>query len=327
MRTLMVLCAGNKALNKIPIFLNRHPNGKLLAEVAIEGIYPEKYTRIIYVVSRYDEINFNAKNVLIKELGGKYTIEVICLPMITQGPADTAYYAIRRANVKGEVTIRDSLNYIQLENEGKGNFIAGLDLTHYERDIKKLRTKSFILLNEQKNVLDVIEKKIKSDIISVGAYGFKKSSDFLAAYRKLKDPSYPIEIMYVSHIISYLIGYEQRIYHCVNALEYEEWGSEEAWAFIQRQYATYFVNMDMLCSEDDITNIPIKLIDKLHVISENGATIVFFTSRIDVDRDKIVKGFLDIGIRCKEVVCGISGSRNRMVIDTLEKMNGIVIEE
>ena len=46
MKSLIVLCAGGRLINGLPIFLNRHPDGKLLAEKAIEGILAESYNRI-----------------------------------------------------------------------------------------------------------------------------------------------------------------------------------------------------------------------------------------------------------------------------------------
>ena len=49
MRNLIVLCAGARRVNNLPIFLNRHPDGKLLAEKAIEHGQPIPGTeRIVY---------------------------------------------------------------------------------------------------------------------------------------------------------------------------------------------------------------------------------------------------------------------------------------
>ena len=42
MSTLIVPCVGRKIMNGIPQYLNRHPNGKLLIERSIEGVFSDK---------------------------------------------------------------------------------------------------------------------------------------------------------------------------------------------------------------------------------------------------------------------------------------------
>ena len=76
---------------------------------------------------------------------------------------------------------------IEITKNMNGNFVSGLDLTTYNQDVFKVRTKSFIVTNEQNQILDIIEKKFRSDIISVGLYGFKNTNDFIEAYRNLSD--------------------------------------------------------------------------------------------------------------------------------------------
>ena len=43
MSTLIVPCVGRKIMNGIPQYLNRHPNGKLLIERSIEGVFSEGF--------------------------------------------------------------------------------------------------------------------------------------------------------------------------------------------------------------------------------------------------------------------------------------------
>ena len=50
MRTLIVLCAGGRVINNLPVFLNRHADGKILAEKAIEGIFAESYDEVIFTI-------------------------------------------------------------------------------------------------------------------------------------------------------------------------------------------------------------------------------------------------------------------------------------
>ena len=60
MKSLIVLCAGGRLINGLPIFLNRHPDGKLLAEKAIEGILAESYNRIYFTILKEANEKFRA---------------------------------------------------------------------------------------------------------------------------------------------------------------------------------------------------------------------------------------------------------------------------
>lgn len=62
---------------------------------------------------------------------------------MTSGPAETVYQAIQKANVTEQVVVKDADNYLKTEEVPQGNFVAGLDLNTWERDVHNLRNKSF----------------------------------------------------------------------------------------------------------------------------------------------------------------------------------------
>lgn len=228
MRTLIVLCAGNHTRGGIPLYLKEYSDGKIIAQKAIEGIFPEEYDKIIYVIKKIDSLRYKAKQILEEKLDN---ITILELESETSGPAETVYMAIKVGNIKGEIAIRDSHSYIDLEKSVSGNFVAGLDLNEYEGKIENYRKKSYIVLNEQKQILDIFEKRFCSDIMSVGLYGFSDANVFLMAYEHLNHESYPIKKIYVSHIISFLIGYKHWIFHYANTKDYKEWTTDSTWSF------------------------------------------------------------------------------------------------
>lgn len=325
MRTLIVLCAGSRMIEQKPLFLNRHPNGKLLAEKAIEGIFPELYDRIVYAILGETDEKYNAKSILLQELGERYPVEVAVLNEGTSGPADTVYKTIEYSNILGEFDVRDSLNCIKLEKRISGNFIAGLDLTKYEKEVFRVRTKSFIVINEQRQVLDVVEKKFRSDVISVGLYGFKNVNDFNLAYERLGDRNYPIKKLYLSNIISYLIGYKQRVFHCAEVLEHEDWGSPETWNTLQKKYATFFIDADQLINGTlDVSNIG-ELIEKLRITNKANASLVIFTKSIHISEQEILEQMVNRGIHCIGAVCGISNSCIKYIVENEEQLTNALI--
>ena len=249
MNTLIVPCLGRRIVNGIPQYLHRHPKGKLLIERSIESIFAETYDKILIVLLENDVREYHADIIICQEIK-QFPIEIITLEKMTSGPAETVYLAIRKAGITGAVVVKDADNYIKIENVPKGNFVAGLDLNTWERDIHNLRNKSFLIVNEQGNLLDIIEKQVRSDVICLGLYGFNRAENFVKAYEKLNDLSYPISKLYISHVISYLIGYSGRVFHYISAMEYENWGTERLWKDMQRDYTMYFIDLDNILGND-----------------------------------------------------------------------------
>lgn len=314
MRTLIVLCAGGRMINNLPVFLNRHPDGKILAEKAIEGIFVETYDEVVFTVLKSVNEKYQVERILNSEITAHNSIRVFELDTPTSGPAESAYLTVRGANIEGEIAVRDSLNGISIASAIVGNYVAGLDLTKYQDDIFNVRSKSFIVTNEQGQVLDVIEKRFRSDIISVGLYGFKKASDFMMAYEKLNDINYPINKMYLSNVISYLIGYKQRVFHCVDVSRHEDWGSPETWSRLEKKYATIFIDVDKLLGVNYKDEFASTLTESLSLLNNKLSSIVLFTRTNGVNKKQIYDMLDKKSIHCIDFICGVSYSTERIMV-------------
>lgn len=310
MSTLIVPCLGRKFRGGRPQYLLQHPNGKLLLERSIEGVAPKSYSRIIVALLEEDVARYGADAAVRGAFEG-LPLEVITLPTMTAGPAETVYRAIQAADVSGAVVVKDSDNYVKVPGKPEGNFVAGLDLNEWDRDVHNLRSKSFLILNEQKGILDIIEKKIKSDVICLGVYGFADAGDFIRAYERLDDDSYPIESLYVSHVISYLIGYYGRIFRYVAAEDYEHWGDDRLWREMQHDYALYFIDMDRLLGTNGLV-APEKA-GRLRVLQDRGASFVGFTTRRSEAKEGLLGALDDVGIHAIDIVCGCPASEQHLV--------------
>lgn len=245
-RTLIILCAGNHKRNCLPIYLNHHPDGELLAVKAMKNVYPETYDKIIYTILQEDCEKYKAHVILQKAIPVDLPIEIFTLKMPTAGPAESAYQTVREMGITGEIAIRDCVNAICLDKSESGNFVAGLDLYAYEREIYRVHEKSFIVTNEQEQILDIVEKSFRSDIISVGLYGFRRAADFIMAYERLNDRNYPIKSLYLSNIISYLIGYRKLIFNFARVTGYEDWKNPDEWVVLRETHGhTKLVMVDL----------------------------------------------------------------------------------
>ena len=323
MSTLIVPCLGRKFINGIPQYLHRHPNGKLLAERSIEGVYSDIYDRVLMVLLESDVIKFQAKEIVEKELQ-KYPLEVVVLEEMTTGPAETIYRVLCDLDIVGQVVVKDVDNFIKINSTPQGNFVAGLDLNLWESDIHKLRDKSFLILNEQGNLLDIIEKQVRSDVICLGLYGFSKAEDFIDAFRKLNDMSYPITKLYVSHVISYLIGYLERVFRYVSVSEYENWGDERLWKDMQKNYTLYFIDLDNILPENRVLTEEVR--KKLAILQKKGASFIGYTVEGDEYKASALKKLQDAGLKFIKIIYGCPYSERKEIIESNEELKNKVIE-
>lgn len=323
MSTLIVPCLGRRIVNGIPQYLNRHPNGRLLIEHSIAGIWNDTYSRLLIVILKDDADNYQADTLMKTELSA-YSPEIVLLDSMTSGPAETVYLALQKVNVTGSFVVKDSDNYLKTESVPQGNFVAGLDLNSWERDIHNLRNKSFLIVNEQGNLLDIIEKQVRSEVICLGLYGFKKAEDFKKAYEHLNDASYPISRLYLSHVISYLIGYSGRVFHYVNSLEYENWGDERLWKEMQRDYTLYFVDLDNILGSSCTLSESIK--EKLLLLQNRGAYFIGYTVNDDNYKTAALQAFEEAEIHFLKVVYGCPYSERKEIILSDEDLNRKTVE-
>ena len=312
MSTLIVPCLGRRLVNGIPQYVGRLPNGKLLVERCIEGISSSLYSRLLIAILREDEERYQAGSIILSELKG-YPAEAIYFDKMTSGPAETVYEVLTKADVTGPVIIKDSDNYLKMAEQPRGNFIAGLDLNTWNRDIHNLRNKSFLIVNEQKNILDIIEKQVRSDVICLGLYGFQRSKDFITAYEHLNNPSYPITRLYVSHVISYLIGYSGQVFHYVPCTEYENWGDERLWLEMQEDYSHYFLNLDHLFDGSESVSKE-EICRNIRLLQDRGASFIGYSVK-DRDQDiEAVEVFRSKDINLASIVRNCPWSENVLVI-------------
>lgn len=314
MRALIVPCAGTRMIDNKPLFLTYYPDGQLLALKAIEGVYPQNYDKVVFTVLKNVDEKFNACETIRRECNGKYSIDFVVLDNPTNGPAETVYQTILNADIEGEFAVRDSHAFLSVKKDYVGNFVAGLDLTKYEKTIDNLRSKSFITANEQGQIFDVVEKHFCSDVISAGFYGFKSTEDFKNACEHLCDPNYDIQKLYLSHVISYLIGYSQRVFHRAKVVEFEDWSTSTAWQKVQKRNSLSLLDLDSIKFNDEV-------IEKLIILSKEG--MVF----IGCSCDDISLADVNMpGVNVISIVANCPKTKSKVLIESEEDINQILLE-
>lgn len=203
------------------------------------------------------------------------------------GPAETIERTLIDKNVKGPIAIKDAGIIIKPSAIQNSNFLFGINLFNYQADLENVRNKSFITVNDQNDVLDIIEKNVKSGIISLGYYGFEQASDFLWAYNSVSQVQGGSENLFVSHIIDYLIGMRQTVFTYCEPEFYESVEDEnDYYKYINRR-CTYFIDYSGL---DDDCFLYLK-----HFVSK-GASLIFLCPDKQIGNAKatlISKGILN----------------------------------
>lgn len=254
MRTLIIPCMGRKMIYGMPQWLLKHPTNVSILDYGISKINRLDFDNIIVVIYESDLMYENAEYELDKIKNTYSNVRILVLKNLTNGPAETVYLTIKKLQIRGPVVIKDVdvITNELLFNEG--NYIVGINLEKND-DITNLKNKSFLILNEQKQILDVIEKHIKSEYISMGVYGFENAEDLISTYEKLTDVSYGIKRIYISHIIAYLIGRYNKIFYFKELKYYEIYDNEKIWEECLRKYCKYIIDYDKIAAFYNCNNL------------------------------------------------------------------------
>lgn len=329
MRTLIVPCAGKSSRfpNMKPKYLLTYPDGSLMVQKSIEGLELGKYDRIVFTIIKEHDEQYEAELFLRQAFNidshSKYT--VLTLEHFTSCQAETIYLTITKLNLSGEIVIKDSDNYVEYSINNNENFIVGINIEEFQKEINRLTAKSYLLVNEQGIINNIIEKKIKSQYICIGTYGFKDALQFKEAYEILSQESIDKREIYVSHIVAYLIGVNEATFHYIQATQYEDWGTLADWKLVQEAKKTYFIDLDGVIFQnrgkygsENWGNSMIPLEQNLDIVKkmfEQGGQIVITTSRSEQYREKILHFFEDRNIKIHALVMDCHHSRRVIIND------------
>ena len=299
MCTLIIPCAGKSSRfpNMKPKWMLTHPDGKLMIEKSLEGINFDNFKRIIITIVKPHDEKYDAKLILEQVFRHNKKIEICVLEDFTQSASQTIYLTIQKMNIQGAFVIKDSDNKVLFDMPQKiKNAIVGFDLAKHP-DIANIPAKSFLIVNEQNIIQDIIEKQVVSKCICLGVYMFERAFDFIQAYEELSQKNVKGE-MFVSHIISYMLTCGNTIFTAIMANFFEDWGTLSEWRNVQKKHRTYFVDVDGVILKNSgkygIVNwsnnktVLEENIKSLLELQENGAQIVITTSRTEEYREDLI---------------------------------------
>lgn len=290
MKNLIIPCAGRSSRfpDMKPKWLLTYPDGKLMIEKCISGLNIDIFDKIIITIVKQHIDKHEAETILNQVFENYSNVEICILDDFTSSVSETIYTTIKKLNIKGSIVIKDSDNYVKttIPNEIV-NTVLYYDIYKHP-EITNIAEKSFILMNSQNMISDIIEKRIVSGMICIGIYMFSDTDLFTKTYEKIISKGISGEI-YLSHIISYILSKKYDYFQAIEADCYEDWGTIKEWKQVQKKLSTYFIDVDGILIKNsgkygtinwnNNKELLDKNISRIKKLQQEGAQIIITTSR------------------------------------------------
>lgn len=230
--------------NMRPKWLLTHPKGRLMITESLLNLKLSNKVEEVNIIVLSEHLEqYKCKNSLLKELTENLNIKIniIELESQTRSQSETIYNGINKANISGQIFIKDCDNKFSTEIKD-GNHISYVNINKF--NIKNLSNKSYLTLDKEKNIIESItEKQIVSNYLCISGYSFLNSDDFLKSYEEISSFENEKEI-YVSHVINNLILNHSKIFNANETHDFVDWGTVTDWEDYIDKYKTYFIDID-----------------------------------------------------------------------------------
>ena len=304
-----------------------HPmTNRLMVTEAISGLNLDFFDNIYFICLQQHEDKYSFMKGFVSELddaGLRAKSNIVLLPEQTESQSETVYTFLSGYDLDGFIFIKDSDGFYRCDVEEK-NQVAYFDLN--DMDDINARTKSYVDLDVNDVVTNIVEKKVISSTFSSGGYGFADAKEFCKTFEKLQDMDGEC---YISHIIFEMMLSGSTFYG-TKTTDFKDWGTLDAWNKYKSQYKCLFVDIDGTLVTNSSHHFPPYVgsgesiednIDLLAELHEQGkAKIVLTTSRPERLRQLTLQELQIKGIPYDELVMGLPHCQ-RIIINDFAKSN------
>ena len=293
---------------------------------AISGLNLDFFDNIYFLCLQEHEDKYSFMKGFVAELddaGLRAKSNIVLLPEQTDSQSETVYTFLSGYDLDGFVFIKDSDGFYRCDVEER-NQVAYFDLN--DMDDINARTKSYVDLDVNDVVTNIVEKKVISSTFSSGGYGFADAKEFCKTFEKLQDMDGEC---YISHIIFEMMLSGSTFYG-TKTTDFKDWGTLDAWNKYKSQYKCLFVDIDGTLVTNSSHHFPPYVgsgesiednIDLLAELHEQGkAKIVLTTSRPERLRQLTLQELQIKGIPYDELVMGLPHCQ-RIIINDFAKSN------
>jgi hypothetical protein len=321
-RTLLLPCAGKSSRypGVRPKWMLTLPDGELALARAAASLPADAYDRVVVAVRAEHEARYQTDALLKRVFGA--SVEVQVLAFDTRGPADTVAEMVMGSEVEGPFAIKDADSFFEPAALPDTGFVALSDIRKNPH-MSNVGAKSFAVINENNLVVEMIEKSLASNFVSVGLYGFSDAAAYLEAFQATKAATETGEL-FVSHVMNRAIADGMAIApRLVEGLI--DVGTLDDWRRHVRPRGTIVTDLDGVVFEnhsryfapfwDDI-DVPIDgNVAALRAYQEQGAQIVFMTARPERYRAKTESALRQLGLEPHAIVMDCRHGRRFLIND------------
>ena len=299
---------------------------RMMVTEAISGLNLDFFDNIYFICLQQHEDKYQFMKGFVSELddaGLREKSNIVLLPEQTDSQSETVYTFLSGYDLDGFIFIKDSDGFYKCDVEER-NQVAYFDLN--DMDDINARTKSYVDLDVNDVVTNIVEKKVISSTFSSGGYGFADAKEFCKTFEKLQDMDGEC---YISHIIFEMMLSGSTFYG-TKTTDFKDWGTLDAWNKYKSQYKCLFVDIDGTLITNSSHHFPPYVgsgepiennIDFLAELHEQGKTkIVLTTSRPDKFRQLTIMELQTKGIPFDELVMGLPHCQ-RVIINDFARSN------
>ena len=210
----------NEYENYKPYIFNIAPDGNSLCIKSIQGLDLNRFDNIYFtILEKYDKKYYLSLllKLQFKKLGLS-NAKVVVLDEPTTSQAETVYRTVNCENIEGAIFVKDPDGYFC------GDFTIANSIAIYPLDKLEMvnpRNKSYVELDDQFYITNIIEKKIISRFFNAGGYIFDDAAVFCKYYERL----YLYEQLFMSHIV-YAMLLDNIPFRPFEVKDFQDWGSE-----------------------------------------------------------------------------------------------------
>lgn len=325
MSTLIVPMAGRSSRypNLRPKWMLTHPMSNTFMGISsILGLNLDFFNKIYFVALKEHQEKYQFLDGFLEDLnshGLKDKSEVVFLNDQTASQSETVYQLINLKNISGFIFIKDSDGYYECKISDTENQVAFFDLN--DMDNINARSKSYIELDANKIITNIVEKKVISSTFSSGGYGFSEAKEFANTYKKLGDHEGEC---YISNIIFEMMLSGSKFLG-LKTSNFKDWGTLESWNFYKSQYKCLFVDIDGTLVTNSSYHFPPYIgsgeslqenIDTLKKLHESGKVkIILTTSRPLAYKDATIKELLEKNIPYDDLIMNLPHCQRIIIND------------
>ena len=304
-----------------------HPmSHRMMVTEAISGLNLDFFDNIYFICLQQHEDKYSFMKGFVAELddaGLRAKSNIVLLPEQTDSQSETVYTFLSGYELDGFIFIKDYDGFYRCDVEER-NQVAYFDLN--DMDDINARTKSYVDLDVNDVVTNIVEKKVISSTFSSGGYGFADAKEFCKTFEKLQDMDGEC---YISHIIFEMMLSGSTFYG-TKTTDFKDWGTLDAWNKYKSQYKCLFVDIDGTLITNSSHHFPPYMgsgepiennIDFLAELHEKGKTrIILTTSRQEKYRQLTIMELQTKGVPFDELVMSLPHCQ-RIIINDFARSN------